>query len=384
MCKNKQQDVFGKPVVGSCSRRSLSTHAQCRRYIQDALSLCGKVDSKMSDRAKVNHIIKGIADDAFQLIVINDCFTVEDVVTECRWFEQARSNQITQNFCRLPNTSATSSCESHVSETARFGPTSEDITKIVRRELGAALHLTLATVPLSVVQSIIRREYVNLGMSTCPTTGPKHHFSFVGPITAPVFVPRPQRDLIAWKTPDDRFIFFNCEAVGHIARYCNTLWNNRPRYQPGSRGTCRFDENYISTWLARVNHRSTSLTFRRMTSGFPLPITDPPRRPCLPHPFLHPAVVARLRKTAPSRGDVASLRSISIPYPHSNIQTSNLLRLCVNGASPYALIDTCAAISTMCENLQQKIRKVMALQTQRLSAELTERLYMSFGYVVLK
>lgn len=105
-------------------------------YLQDVLSLCMKVDPKMTECAKVDRILKGIADDDFQLLVITDCSTVADVVSRCRRCEQAQSRRITHSFVRLPNTSATSSCEADMSQ-PRMNKT--EITKIVRRELEVTL-----------------------------------------------------------------------------------------------------------------------------------------------------------------------------------------------------------------------------------------------------
>lgn len=39
-------------------------------YMQDALALCGKVDAKMTKANKVVHVLKGIVDYAFNLIVL--------------------------------------------------------------------------------------------------------------------------------------------------------------------------------------------------------------------------------------------------------------------------------------------------------------------------
>lgn len=80
-------------------------------YIQDVLALCHKADNHMSELNKVAHMLKGIADDAFNLLVYANVSTVDTIIKECRWYEQAKYHRITQQFTWLLNTAATSSCD---------------------------------------------------------------------------------------------------------------------------------------------------------------------------------------------------------------------------------------------------------------------------------
>ncbi|XP_040066951.3 uncharacterized protein LOC120840460 [Ixodes scapularis] len=133
LCKAKLQDLFGRPTGRKLSaKRKLASRVQTSTesyvtYIQDVLSLCRKANPEMPEIERMEHILKGIADDAFQLLVIKDCSTVDDVLKECRRFEAAKTRRIAHKFNRLPNTPATSSCEDPDTNTER-------ITKIVRRE----------------------------------------------------------------------------------------------------------------------------------------------------------------------------------------------------------------------------------------------------------
>lgn len=90
----------------------------------------------MAGDMKVGHIVKGISDDASHLLVISDCQTVTDVITDCRRFQEAKSHHITHNFTMLPNTAPTSSCEA-IPTTHQS--TTDEVTKSVCRELEAMM-----------------------------------------------------------------------------------------------------------------------------------------------------------------------------------------------------------------------------------------------------
>lgn len=259
LCKEKLNDLFGKPLGRQlAAKKELGSRAQSSTesyisYIQDILALCRKVDGNMSEADKIGHILKGIADDAFNLLVFRNCATVDAIVTECRRFEQAKSRRIAQQFTRLPNTAASSSCQEPLPTLQ--SPVSNTLTRIVRRELEAMSPAPLvpdvstANQPMvSLIQAVVRQEVANLGLSSvCAVRVPP-----VAPVTPPVppVAPRNQpfysryRNPAEWRTPDDRPICFACSRVGHIARHCwsrqtsPTGWSTRnPRPEGYSRTT---------------------------------------------------------------------------------------------------------------------------------------------------
>ncbi|XP_037556815.1 uncharacterized protein LOC119433630 [Dermacentor silvarum] len=65
-------------------------------YERDVLALCRKVDEKMPEVEKVGHILKGIADDAFSLLVFKKSSTVQDIIAECRCFEEAQNRPLAE------------------------------------------------------------------------------------------------------------------------------------------------------------------------------------------------------------------------------------------------------------------------------------------------
>lgn len=250
-CKKKLRDLFGRTVGRQrAAKKELGTRAQTSTesyvtYIQDVLALCRKVDERMPEEEKVNHVLKGIADDAFNLLVYKNCTSIDDIISECRRFEEAKGRRIVHQYTRLPNTAATSSCEDH---SAPQPTTSESIVRIVRREIEAASPVNSPTYApnefrptVSLIQSVVREELANLGVpSVCPINR-SDAFTTV-PAPRNQYPSRPYRNPMEWRTPDDRPICFNCRRVGHISRHCRNTWTPsfRPAFQsyhrsPGSR-----------------------------------------------------------------------------------------------------------------------------------------------------
>lgn len=142
-------------------------------YIQDVLALCRRVDDKMLEADKVSHILKGIADDAFNLLIYKDCSTVDDI-RECRRFEEAKSRRVSQQFVRLPNTAASSSCE----DVQPLG--AENLLRLVRRDIEAAspsVHPARSydesSPAVSLIQAVVREELANAGIHPiCSVSSP--------------------------------------------------------------------------------------------------------------------------------------------------------------------------------------------------------------------
>ncbi|XP_075721994.1 uncharacterized protein LOC142765220 [Rhipicephalus microplus] len=131
--KERLRDIFGDPSGRQMeARKELATRVQSSTesyvsYIQDVLALCRKVDEQMTESDKVGHILKGIADDAFNLLVYNNVTTVDMTINECRRFEMAKSRRVLPQFMRLPNTAVTSTC----TDLGAAPPMQDSVTRIV-------------------------------------------------------------------------------------------------------------------------------------------------------------------------------------------------------------------------------------------------------------
>ncbi|XP_077494385.1 uncharacterized protein LOC144105048 [Amblyomma americanum] len=226
VCKQKLRDLFGRPLGRTlAAKRDLASRAQTTEsyvlYIQDVLALCNKVDNNVPESDKVGHVLKGIADEAFNLPVYKNCTTVDDIIKECRRFEEAKSRRIIQPYTRLPNTAATSSCEDLLHR--QFPAPPENVTRIIRRELEA---MSSASPPLhdgdnhlptiSMVQAVVRQELANLGLQPVSPVRPSSppDITAIAPDRLSHFAPR-RRNPNDWRTPDDRPICFLCPRIGH-------------------------------------------------------------------------------------------------------------------------------------------------------------------------
>ncbi|XP_077532475.1 uncharacterized protein LOC144144858 [Haemaphysalis longicornis] len=77
--KEDLKAIFGTSASGQLTaKNNLASRVQSPNesyvaYILDVLAPCQKVDHQMSEEDKVRHILKGIADDAFNLLVFKNC-----------------------------------------------------------------------------------------------------------------------------------------------------------------------------------------------------------------------------------------------------------------------------------------------------------------------
>ncbi|KAH8035404.1 hypothetical protein HPB51_005128 [Rhipicephalus microplus] len=197
-------------------------------YFEHYPSLLQQVHQKYGEAACVHSLLKLLSENSteIRLLVFTNVTTIDAVIKECRRLEQAKSRRILQQFQRLPNTAATSSCEA----TPCHPSTTEDVTRIVRRELEAAYpannKLTLpdaSTPAVALIQAVFRQEFANLGILSTAST-----MDNTGPSIASVDMRRRRlysirtRNPSEWRTADDKPICFRCGCAGHIARYCRS------------------------------------------------------------------------------------------------------------------------------------------------------------------
>lgn len=80
-------EVFDHPAVRKLrAEQRLLRHAQQQgetftSYIEDVINLCKRLNPSMTEQEKVKHILRGIDDDAFQMLLAKDPRTVSEQTT---------------------------------------------------------------------------------------------------------------------------------------------------------------------------------------------------------------------------------------------------------------------------------------------------------------
>ncbi|UYV62540.1 hypothetical protein LAZ67_2000988 [Cordylochernes scorpioides] len=132
------------------SRAQKSTES-CESYIQDVLSLCRQVNPDMSQGEKVAHLMKGVVEDVYQVILIKEIDTVEAFVDWCRKVEACKQRRIGKpRFERLPNVASIEQPNSSSLE--------DLIRRIVREEIKSALHFESIVPEVNSLKKIIHEE----------------------------------------------------------------------------------------------------------------------------------------------------------------------------------------------------------------------------------
>lgn len=221
------KDLFVKQAEQELKSRAQKTGESTQSYIQSVLELCHKVNPQMSENDKVSHLMKGIAEDMYQFLLVKDIGSTSTFITECQRIEQMNQRRITKHrFARLPN----------VVPMASVG-TNEDlatlIRQIVREEVQRLAESTLQPPPLETpsLDEMIREEVQSALCPVIPSPvgGSGRTLTQRRPSTYSAAVRRPRRptelaftprqtDL--WRTDDNRPVCFHCGRPGHVIRYC--------------------------------------------------------------------------------------------------------------------------------------------------------------------
>lgn len=184
--RSRLADLFGRPALRKAdaehqlSQRVQLTDETFTSYIEGILSLCNRADPTMSEPAKIKHILKGIAPDAFHLLVLKSPSTVQDVVALCKDLQEAK------NF-RLPSFSSSVQPEPSNLEALRAL-----IRQVVKEEIARACPGTQdsSLIPEHTTHSVLAlvRQEVSaaLGVSAPPST---HSCSY--PDVTPPALPQP-------------------------------------------------------------------------------------------------------------------------------------------------------------------------------------------------
>lgn len=279
--KTSLGNVFGRPAVRKLrAEQRLRERAQqpgesFTSYIEDILDLCKRVDARMSETDRIRNVLKGIEDEAFNMLLAKSPQSVAEIVTLCQSYEELRRQRSLTRRPSLRNEhlaglTATNGQASLLAEVKSFvreeiarqlslmaftqpqpaqQPSSTLVPPLqhaIEQEIAAAIpeyhqHLP-APAPLSYSEVVARPQPITVAAPlnyTGAVATPQPLASGVPPIYAGVMArPRLQPSMQSyqqphrasrpapatrWRTSDNQPICFACGYAGHIARYCNRV-----------------------------------------------------------------------------------------------------------------------------------------------------------------
>ncbi|UYV76724.1 K02A2.6-like, partial [Cordylochernes scorpioides] len=98
-----QQEEVIKEAESLLKNRAQKVKESSEAYIQDVLYLCQVVNPLLDDETKLGHLMKGVAEDIYQILIAKDVENVNNFLKEFRKIEIMRKRIISSRFERLPN-----------------------------------------------------------------------------------------------------------------------------------------------------------------------------------------------------------------------------------------------------------------------------------------
>ncbi|GBM65752.1 hypothetical protein AVEN_161017-1 [Araneus ventricosus] len=264
------------------AERLLQTRAQLpgessESYIQDVLSLCTRVNQSMPENEKIAHLMKGINEELYQILLVQDYSTTKDLVERCRQIENLRRRRITkEKFQRLPNISAASS---RLEEDDLKSLVRTLVREEIQRFLPKVQDLQYGLESTADVASIVRDEVMQ---ALSPLSTPQRRNTAPIRRSAPAGLQqrRIQRSNAAlprktdvWRTNDNVPLCFHCGRPGHVFRYCRerrqVFASAKANRTPYSRRDSDFDMESIQSYGADDNYSHPTPTRQRSSSPYP-------------------------------------------------------------------------------------------------------------------
>ncbi|UYV82185.1 K02A2.6-like [Cordylochernes scorpioides] len=333
------KEMFSRTFDNSDAKDNLQNRSQkstesCESYIQDVLSLCRQVNPNMTKEEKVAHLLKGVVEDVYQVILVKEIDTVEAFVDWCRKVEACKQRRIGKPSIEQPNSSSL-----------------EDLIRpIVREEIKSTLQSESIMPEVNSLRKIIHEE-VERNLTPIAEQGPyyrEQRCQFEGPAKPPSYYQQQnptrlttaRRKTDEWRTVDNIPVCFQCGRPGHVARYCRKrrgMVDRRPpgRYHPVQNGP-RTIYNSNET-PDRARYRSPS-----------------------PYPGRGRSPAERRPSISPSR------RSGRLPYQIINPPpliaaklSQNIVDVTIDDKTFPALVDSGASFSVISDHFRQQHKKTM-------------------------
>lgn len=300
--KTTFSEIFGRPAVRKLrAEQRLRERAQqpgenFTSYIEDVVDLCKRINPSMHESDKIKQILKGIDDDAFQMLLAKDPQTVADVVSLCQSFDELRKQRAQTRRPLEQNDSIAAltlgdqnalfiqikqfvreevarqlSILSSTPEPAQAQHLAPVIRQVIQGEVTDAL--PFARPPPPEPAPLSYAQVVAAGLPRQPTYSGS---APVRPPPVPFSRPVPTNP---WRTADNRPICYSCGYAGHVARFCRRrppvpIDGMRPSAYDHGRfdGTARIQQSSSPERMPSATRRSPSPRRRSLS-----PMR---RRPC--------------------------------------------------------------------------------------------------------
>ncbi|GBN14126.1 hypothetical protein AVEN_212622-1 [Araneus ventricosus] len=213
------------------SRRKFRVlHTRCPFLMQASQS--------MPENEKIAHFMKGINEELYQILLVQDYSTTKDLVERCRQIENLRRRRITkEKFQRLPNISAASS-----------GLEEDDLKSLALSPLSTPQRRNTAPIRRSAPAGLQQRRIERSNAA-------------------------PPRKTDVWRTNDNVPLCFHCGRPGHVFRYCRerrqVFASAKANRTPYSRRDSDLDMESIQSYGVDDNYSHPTQTRQRRSSPYP-------------------------------------------------------------------------------------------------------------------
>ncbi|GFY77110.1 CCHC-type domain-containing protein [Trichonephila inaurata madagascariensis] len=150
---------------------------------------------------EVSYLMKGVAEDVYQSLLVKDISCASDLIKEYQRIEEMNQRHIAKHrFTRLPNVVPVASLEHEDLNTQLESPS---LDEVIREEVQQELC------------PVIPSRFVAVNRRNEPPRRPRMYATIVRQPRSPV-----PRQTNVWRTDDNRPVCFHCGRPGHVVRYC--------------------------------------------------------------------------------------------------------------------------------------------------------------------
>ncbi|UYV72254.1 hypothetical protein LAZ67_9002361, partial [Cordylochernes scorpioides] len=313
--------------------RAQKTEESSESYIQEILSLCHQVNPRMEEGEIVAHIIKGISEDTYQVLVAKDIQRVDEILKFCRHLTTVKQRRIGRTkFARLSNVMPIS-CVDDSDDLAGL------IRRIVREEIQKVFSAPEVVNPLREVNALEQTVREEVSRALQPTR-PQVNVVQQQPRTPYYNIDRPTqpRNTEHWRTYDDKPICFHCGRPGHVVRYCRERRQVFAEARSRNGGEGRNDG--FSSRPPRYDADDDYVTPQTSTPSF--------------QPFSHASECEKLSGAASNGGEVA-IEENPPGYIAAKLK-ENFVMVEINGRKIKALVDSGADFSVISDKFRRELK----------------------------